>query len=219
MACPRLCIAGVDWVTGEHLRPVTTKDDLITRTLLSDEGGPLQLGARIELGGARPTPSPPETEDHLCKTANFRVLDTLSDDDYLELLDTVAVANLSAAFGDALERDGGTYTVEPGTGDASLACVRASAGDRLVLAYGKPRLRTADGAYVSVNDIRFFEADQKTVRSGLHAGINRRLKKGAKAYLMFGLSRPWRRPGGERRRHWLQLNGICLADRPLGKDP
>jgi hypothetical protein len=79
-------------------------------------------------------------------------------------------------------------------------------------------LRTAEGALISVNDLRFFESDQKTARSGLLGRVNRRLEKGVKAYLMFGLSRPWGRPE-EEPRHWLQLNGICLADRPLGKDP
>jgi hypothetical protein len=192
---------------------------LITRSLLAEEGGPLQLGSCLDLGKGRPTPSPPETEDYRCETANFRAGLVLEGEDYLELLETVAVPDLTAAFGEELERDGRTYAVDPGKGATSLACVRASGRERFALSFGKPRLRTKEGASIGVTDARFFEPDQETVRSALIEDINSRLAAGVNAYVMFGLSRPFQREGSDHARHWLQVNGICLADRPLGADP
>ncbi len=36
---------------------------------------------------------------------------------------------------------------------------------------------------------------------------------------MFGLAHPFKAGEDEPERHWLQLNGLCLADRPVGDAP
>lgn len=36
---------------------------------------------------------------------------------------------------------------------------------------------------------------------------------------MLGLSRAFEKEGDDRARHWLQVNGICLANSPLGDLP
>jgi hypothetical protein len=36
---------------------------------------------------------------------------------------------------------------------------------------------------------------------------------------MLGLTRQWSKPGENHERHWLQLNGLCLTDRPVGDLP
>lgn len=36
---------------------------------------------------------------------------------------------------------------------------------------------------------------------------------------MFGLARAWQKPGDDEERHWLQVNGLCLEDAPLGSEP
>jgi hypothetical protein len=219
MQSPRICIAGIEVDSKRHLRPVTAPDDLITRALLAEEGGPLQLGAGIELGPTKATPNRPETEDHFCRTANFEALGVLSDQEYLDLLTRVDEGDLGAAFGPGLRRNGKTYAMEPGDGEHSLACIRANHGARLSIDFEKPYLRLPGQAKVRVTDVRFFESDQKTIRKGVIADVNARLGDGVGAFLMFGLSRPWARPGEDEELHWLQLNGICLEDSPLGATP
>jgi len=34
---------------------------------------------------------------------------------------------------------------------------------------------------------------------------------------MLGLARAFQKPGDDCERHWLQVNGICMTDRPLGE--
>jgi len=43
MRTQRICIAGIDLERGCHVRPVTPKADLLTRDLLTENGGPLEL--------------------------------------------------------------------------------------------------------------------------------------------------------------------------------
>ena len=45
--------------------------------------------------------------------------------------------------------------------------------------------------------------------------VNARPAQGVPAYIMLGLSRPFQ---GEDQ-HWLQVNGVCLVDRPIGETP
>jgi hypothetical protein len=219
MKSSRICIAGIEVGTKRHLRPVTSRNDPMTRALLADEGGSIQLGAGVELGQTTATPNRPETEDHLCQTRNFEALGVLSDQEYLDLLGKVDDDDLATAFGQGLLRNGHTYAMEAGGGDYSLACVRAGAYDRLSIDFGTLHLRAFGGARISVTDVRFFESDQKTLRADVISNVNARLRRGVGAYLMLGLSRPWARPDEDEEFHWLQLNGICLEDSPLGAAP
>jgi hypothetical protein len=43
--------------------------------------------------------------------------------------------------------------------------------------------------------------------------------RGVGVYVMFGLSRGFPAAGDDRPRHWLQVNGLCLEDRPTGAAP
>jgi hypothetical protein len=45
------------------------------------------------------------------------------------------------------------------------------------------------------------------------------MKSGVDVILMVGLTRPFQVKDDDDERHWLQVNGICLADRPLGTRP
>lgn len=218
MKHPRICVAGISEDSGDHLRPITIARDPLTRALLGEEGGPLGLGARIDLGETTADPNPPESEDHWCETTNLKAVGSLGAEEYLALLEAISAPDLATAFGPALQRQGRSYAVTAGEGTHSLACVRASPVERLALNYG-PRLRDRDGALIPVTDLRFFDPDQKTPRIELVAEINQRLEDGVPAYLMLGLARAWKKPGDDRSRPWLQLNGICLADRPLDNTP
>ena len=187
-------------------------------------GGTLGLGARIDFGEMIPDPTPPEVEDQIFESDRIRFVNFMKPDDYLSLIDDVCLDVLGQVFGPELERDGNTYSVAEDGGAASLGCVRVSKASRpevLVNDYGrvKFRMETADGrCTVAVTDIRFFELDQNTPKLDVVEFVQRRLKRRVPLRLMVGLSHPWS-ADGENRRHWLQVNGICLEDAPLGDVP
>jgi len=127
MTSPRICVAGVNAETFDHVRPTTPATDLITRTLLRENAGPFGVGALVDLGPVRAKPSAPETEDHLFATANARGVEDLTDDEYLEVLQNVSAPTIQDAFGPELERvNPGKYAVAAGAGTRSLAVVRLS---------------------------------------------------------------------------------------------
>src|SRR5688572_25174412 len=64
MKPPSICMAGIDESTGRHVRPMLGQFTKIPNTVLAEHGGPVRIGARVDLGRARATPTPPEIEDH-----------------------------------------------------------------------------------------------------------------------------------------------------------
>jgi Protein of unknown function, DUF488 len=223
MKSPRICLAGVDMQSLEHVRPTTYASEPITRELLRQEGGPFEMGAVVELGSTQASPTRPETEDHRFRTTNARFVEVMDGDEFLTLLGLISSPDLSSAFGPALERLQRNYAVERGSGDRSLAVVRAPKRcDLEVDRYGKLRLQMDDvrgQANVSVTDLRFYREDQKTPRDRVVQSVRLRLKRGVAAFLMLGLARAYRARDDDRERHWLQLNGLCLEDRPTGDTP
>ena len=226
MNAPRICIAGLDSDTGVHIRPTTPRDDLITRELLRENGGPLTFGTEVELGEVYPAGSPPEMEDHQFETEALRHVRDLSGDEFLELLEQAQSENLEDAFGPALtRRTPWKYAVDAGEGTASLAVVRCQSapsldidttfGPKLQLTWRDPEPQT----YLPVTDLRFYDADQKTIKEQVVTDVAVRLGMGVGCLVMLGLARPWLRPGDDAERHWLQLNGLVLEDSPVGDLP
>lgn len=66
-----------------------------------------------------------------------------------------------------------------------------------------------------MTDLRFFESDQQ-IRSTVVDDVDARLRRRIDTFVMFGLTRPY---ADDPDHHWLQVNGICLADRPVGDVP
>jgi hypothetical protein len=223
MKSPRICVAGVDLESFENVRPTTPASDPITRDLLREEGGPVTMGAVVELGATQQASTPPETEDHRFRTSSIRLVEDMEGDEFLALLEMVSSPDISSAFGPALERLRWNYAVERGHGDRSLAVVRARKRPELeVDRYGKLRLLIDDvdpQVYVSVTDVRFYGQDQKTINDRVVQSVRLRLRRGVGAFLMLGLARAYQAREDDRERHWLQLNGLCLVDRPTGDTP
>ncbi len=226
MAFPRVCVAGIDPQTYDHLRPTTHKGDRITRKHLRESGGPFGVGALVELGSVSPAPSPPEMEDHGFSTRNARHVEDLGDDEFLQMLSRTSAPDLESAFGSALERLKWKYAIDVGCGERSLAVIRAQQRPQLKLdsfeGKDKLQLRFNDvepQAYVPITDVRFYEQDQRTVKRDLVENAARRLKRGVGAFLMFGVAHAFEAPNDDRERHWLQLNGLCLVDKPVGDSP
>lgn len=223
MRAPRICVAGVDPETRGHVRPTTLADDPIDRRLLDDEGGPFGIGTLVELGEVRATPSRPESEDHLFATAAAAAVRQLEPDEYLQILDDAAEDDLESIFGTDLARLGRSFAIEEGRGAVSLGVLRVEQTPELEIdSWGALRLILNDveePAHLGVTDIRFVEADHKTYREDVIHDVQRRMQSGVDLLLMVGLARAWQRPGDDRRRHWLQINGICMEDHPLGRRP
>lgn len=182
------------------------------------------MGAVVDLGTVVADPSPPEMEDHRFETADARLVENLDGDEFLELLERISEPDLASAFGAALERVGWKYAVEAGRGERSLAVVHARTRPALSVdkRFGRLQLRFNDvdpQTYLSVTDVRFYEADQKTIKGDVVADVSRRLRRGVSAFLMLGLPHAYPATGDDRERHWLQLNGLCLVDRPTGDTP
>ena len=72
---------------------------------------------------------------------------------------------------------------------------------------------------LSVADVRFYEADHKKIRKEVVIDVNDRIEDGVGLFLMFGLPHATQMPWDDRERHWLQLNGLVLDDRPVGDTP
>jgi hypothetical protein len=223
MDAPRICIAGVDPARGRHIRPTTGSQHPLTRDLLANQGGPFALGALVELGETTPQPDPPETEDHIFAPNEATVLGQLSPNRYLELMSEHAHRDLYAIFGDELVRHDWNYATDKHRGSVSLGILRVRRRpDVEVDRYGKLRLRLNEEhkpAFLSVTDVRFVEADHKTIKTDMVADLRARMQRGVDVLLMLGLARAFARSGDDCERHWLQVNGICMADRPLGEQP
>lgn len=223
MDAPRICVAGIHPDTGRHIRPTTGRRNPLTRALLTNEGGPLTLGALIDLGETTTNPDPPETEDHLFWPDQMNLLGQLSSKRYLEMLRAHARSSLNAIFGPSLARHARTYAVDQGHGHSSLGILRSQRKPSILVdRYGKLRLRlpTKEGpAYLPVTDVRLVERDQATIKLEAVEDLNSRMSRGIETLLMLGLSRAFHKDGDECDRHWLQVNGICMSDRPLGELP
>jgi hypothetical protein len=191
--------------------------------LLTDQGGPFAIGALVELGRVTATPEPPEIEDHRFWPDRAKALGQLSANRYLELLRGHSKRSVRSIFGRELERLSWTYAVPEGCGTASLGVLRVQRKpDILIDRYGKLRLRLPGAgtpAYLPVTDLRLVDADHTTIRTDVVADVSKRMARGVETFLMLGLSRAFEKEGDDRARHWLQVNGICLADRPLGDLP
>jgi hypothetical protein len=221
MAQPRICVAGIEMESRTHVRPLSAPDEPLTRSLLAQNGGPLRIGARVELGDVEPQPDPPETEDHSVSLARMESQGVLDPDEYLELIDQVSYRSLRSAFGIQLKRHGRSYAVDVGGGTCSLACVRPRKQLNLeVDSYGKARLAfydTPEPALISIADLRFYEDDHRTIHHEVFPDVHRRILQGVGVWVMFGLARAWKADNDDTERHWLQVNGLCLEDSPLGE--
>jgi hypothetical protein len=223
----RICIAGIDDATGAPVRPITSRHEPLTRDLLVSEGGPFELGALVDVGATTPEPTPPEIEDHRFSPAAARAVRRLDADEYLHLLETVAHDDLETIFGGDLGRPTKwKFAVEAGHGIASLGVLRVQRRPDLEIdeydGEEKLQLRLNDPevpAFVKVNDLRFFETDQVSIEKAVVESVRRRMRRGVGVLLMVGLARPFQADGDDRERHWLQVNGICMVDCPLGDRP
>ena len=211
----RICVAGLDWKTGHHVRPVTPPSHQLTRQCLKGRGGLFHLGAVVELGRVQYVGKPPEVEDFCFNPKKVRYVGALSEAEFREVLRAVAKGNLRDIFGDSLLKSKWSRVVMPGTGHASLGILSPRTRPVLFLRDGKIRMHLHDGVSycdLSVTDIRLVRDDHTTPNTSLLASWIDRIDSGADVILAVGLTRAFARHGDRWRWHWLQINNIFIMD-------
>ncbi|HLZ25637.1 MAG TPA: hypothetical protein VKQ30_26225 [Ktedonobacterales bacterium] len=211
-----ICVAGIETVTGKHIRPVLR--GRLTNSLLVRYGGPFDMGAVVQLGSVRYEGRPPEVEDYAFEPVHAHRLSVAAPADFWSLLQRTALPALAGIFGPSLTSHGPGCVVARGEGIASLGCLTPASRPYLYISdAGKIRVTVTDGQFhanLSVSDLRFYEPDQQTPARATVAAAAQRIQAGVDVLLSVGLGRPYRAAGDDVERHWLQVNNIHLADDP-----
>lgn len=179
----------------------------------------------MDIGKTTPNPKPPRTEDQEFLLEQARLVGQLDGCAYWQLLNAHGQDELRAIFGNDLAHNGRSFAVKDQSGNASLGILRPAdgcVGGLYVDSYeGKQKLRIhlddpAGSASPSVTDIRLVREDHQTIDLRAMDDVNERISDGIPCVLMMGLAYPFWRTDDQ---CWLQVNGICLEDRPLGDTP
>jgi len=212
-----ICVAGLDPHTLQHIRPVLR--GRLTRSLLRAEGGPFDIGALVDIGAATGGGVAPEVEDRAFTPWTTTYMSDYEPFSFWALLRESAKPHLAAIFGPELQRTINTCTLSAGTGQASLGCLVPSGRPSLLVNdHNTIRMRFSDGMFevsAPVTDLRLYHTDQKTPRLEVITELSTRLARGVPVVLSVGVSREWTKPGDSAPRHWLQVNGIHLGDKPI----
>ena len=215
-----ICVAGVDLQTGRHVRPVQI--GRLSRARLARYGGPFDIATLVDLGRVEYVGSPPKVEDYRFNVEEAHPHAVAAPRDFWYLLSHTAQRRLADIFGPELRMLGGACALPSGRGQASLGCLVPTGQPEFVVRdSSKLRLHFSDGAFdvrASVTDIRLYEANQRALRLALVDDLQRRINHGVGVVLSIGLGYPWQKPGDTEKRHWLQVNGIHLADNPVWQD-
>ena len=162
-----ICVAGLEEQTGKHIRPVC---GLLKPRLLKKQGGFLEMACLVDLGRVKSVGKKPHIEDWEFKPQRAKLISQVEGPKFRELLEAAATDSVRELFGDGMHPvgRGGAWGTEPGHGDASLGCLRVSAGMRLYL---KPRQERAHNA-----DSHCLPAGRRRVRSrrNRHPPLRRR---------------------------------------------
>jgi hypothetical protein len=209
-----ICVAGIGTATGMRVRPVVASGRL-EGVLLAARGGPFAVGNIVDIGRTEPHGSKPEIEDVRLEPEKCRLVRAAASDEFFALLRAASSPDLSE-IGPALMRRGGGFVLEKGQGECSLAIVPASSVASIgIYTYEnrkRVRFRWQNDTFLSVTDVRLYEADLETPNEGALERIQVRLRSRGEKFLCFGLSRAsWTRPGDDRPYHWLQLNNVHIS--------
>ena len=217
-----ICVAGVDLVTSQHVRPMSRSQ--MRKEMLARYGGPFDIGNIVDLGWTKWIGAAPELEDYLFHRDEARSLGEMPAPALWNLLRSLARPRLQDIFGKDLQTHGcRACGVAVGHGVASLGCFLPAKRPRLVLQRrdpsggGRLRLQLEAGPHlfeVGLTDIRLYGADHVTPDPEMVQRVSVRLQDGPELLLGVGLTRPFRPTPEEPALHWLQVNNLHFADDP-----
>jgi len=219
-----ICTAGIDLVSGRHIRPVAGHG--LPKRMLERHGGPLKLGVVVELGSSEFCGTVPEIEDRRFELENMVAVQQCSLEELHRACQDFAEPTLQDIFGDDLEwlhhertawgASWGTAAVEQHRGIRSLGCYWAASAQLLVIEKeGRRRVRLrffeGDLAFdVPVTDYRLYMDDQTTPNEPLINDMASQMVGQPRTLVTVGLSRAYRQTDAQPARHWLQVNNILL---------
>lgn len=215
MQAGHICVAGIDLQSGLHIRPVGNRQ--LGRQLLVERGGPVGLANVVDIGDSHFCGRYPEIEDRMCEPENWKLIDTLSSQAFLERLVPSASESLQSIFGPDLkpysER---TLVVEERQGLRSLGLYWAHKPKILTdTQSGKLRFRcnhTPFDLQLPITELRLYKEDHVTAISEAVELFNTLMQKSDKVLISIGLSRPFRKSNDQPALHWLQVNNIHVCE-------
>ncbi len=224
MKPPSICMAGIDESTGRHVRPMLGDWKKIPNTVLAEHGGPVRIGARVDLGFTRATPTPPEIEDHEFQLNRLRFLEMVDAGAFWAMQERLAKTELRAVFGDELRAIGARGCGLPqGRGAASLGCFSPKRPP-VLFARHRPdrppqvRMILTDGEFhvdAGVTDLRLYEADLLTPREHVCRYIADGIRRRVRVILAMGLCRAFAKTPLDDPMHYVQVNNVFIECDPL----
>jgi len=214
-----VCAAGIDVRSGRHVRPVLSSGR-ISADLARSNGGPLEIGALLDLGAVHSVGTQPQVEDHLVDPWQWRVVNRMQPDIFWQVLEAVAQPSLCTIFGPELRCEGHSAVVDLHHGSASLGCLRFDGPIELATRFSQVRARLQmDERWLdlSVTDLRLYDSSYAPDTRRV-AELARRLNQGRPTVLAVGLTRPWKKSGDSVEYHWLQINNIFVEGKPYLSD-
>ncbi len=222
MRAGRIGVAGVDLDTHRYVRPTLWGRPLGLPDV-APNGGPSDVGAIVELGDVRPTPTRPALED--CEYEPGAVVDRgeLAGAEYLAILRRLARPKLRGIFGGPLRHHGNRgAAVAEGAGIASLGILAPRGRPRLYVVRRPdgtrvPGLGFNDGeldVFASVTDLRLYQEDGETIDPRVVSDLMTRIASGERPLLSVGLSRSFSRGLGDPPAHWLIVSNVHFESTP-----
>lgn len=216
----KIAVAGLDLSNpARHVRPMLNEFDAILETRLGGTAV-FSLGAVVNLTGASNAKAAHHGDEHVVTYVKARKIAQLHPLEVWRTLGDIAKPTLTSIFGDAVKFESQRFVIEKYRARSGLGCLRIMHTATLYKGYRQARLRwVCDGRVVDcpVTDTRLYDragvARDRTITS-----LDRRIKEGEALIVTVGLSRGFRRPGGRREFHWIQVNNIYLETDPLGDD-
>jgi hypothetical protein len=217
-----ICTAGPEVRSGAIIRPVA-KHGSLPASLLWRKGGPLKVGALVNIGTGVPRPVPPHSEDIEADPAEWHMAGQVSEERFLKHLLGHTAPSPHAAFGQPMrEVEPGKYALTAGGGDHSLAYVlldrglelTVTDGGRLSLQFVAERRRFR----LPVTDARLYKDDLATPDPTAAGRLQKLLWHGQGVVIGMGIGRAWGRPG-EEPMHWLQANNLYPVEAPYWDEP
>jgi len=212
-----ICTAGPEPRSGANIRPVARYGNL-PGALLWQRGGPLKVGALVDIGTAIPRPTPPHSEDVEADPAKWHAAGQVSEERFLKHLLDRAAPSPHAAFGQFMrEVEPGKHAITAGEGDRSLTYVLLDRGLELTVTnQGRLSLQFVAETKrfrLPVTDARLYKDDMATPHPTAVGRLQKLIWRGKGVVAGMGIGRAWGRPG-EKPMHWLQANNLYPVEAP-----
>lgn len=216
----KIAVAGLDLSNPDrHVRPMLNDFDSIMESSAKDSAV-FSLGAIVSLTGTSASKAAHHGDEHVVTYVKAKKVAQLHPIEVWRTLGDIAKPTLKSIFGEEVKLLSHRYVVERFRARTGLGCLRVMHTATLYKGYRYARLRwVCDGRIVDcpVTDARLYDRTG-AVRESLIAHLNDRIKQGEALIVTVGLSRGFRRPGGRRELHWIQINNLYLETDPLGDD-